>query len=147
MVASSPFLCPSRLRRSLARSRETRFTRPNRRACSQATYAHTPSLSGTSKHRAQLWYLQCLSSGWDCCANLRSWLFEGESGFPKEIGTRTTRLTCSRRACFSLCPAVSPLCLRGGGGCTHAKLICAPEQNRLLDTQASTNQSQKSELQ
>ena len=36
MVASSPFLCPSRLRRSLARSRETRFTRPNRRACSQA---------------------------------------------------------------------------------------------------------------
>ena len=36
MVASSPFLCPSRLRRSLARSRETRFTLPNRRACSQA---------------------------------------------------------------------------------------------------------------
>ena len=34
IVASSPFLCPSRLRRSLARSRETRFTRPNRRACS-----------------------------------------------------------------------------------------------------------------
>ena len=27
---------PSRLRRSLARSRETRFARPNRRACSQA---------------------------------------------------------------------------------------------------------------
>ena len=27
---------PSRLRRSLARSRETRFTRPNKRACSQA---------------------------------------------------------------------------------------------------------------
>ena len=36
MVASSPFLCPSRLRRSLTRSRETRFTRPNRRACLQA---------------------------------------------------------------------------------------------------------------
>ena len=36
IVASSPFLCPSRLRRSLARSRETRFTRPNRRACSRA---------------------------------------------------------------------------------------------------------------
>ena len=33
----APFLCPSRLRRSLARSRETRFTRPNRRACSQAS--------------------------------------------------------------------------------------------------------------
>ena len=33
---SSPFPCPPRLRRSLARSRETRFTRPNRRACSQA---------------------------------------------------------------------------------------------------------------
>ena len=32
----APFLCPSRLRRSLARSRETSFTRPNRRACSQA---------------------------------------------------------------------------------------------------------------
>ena len=32
----APFPCPSRLRRSLARSRETRFTRPNRRACSQA---------------------------------------------------------------------------------------------------------------
>ena len=37
IVASSPFLCPSRLRRSLARSRETRFARPNTRACSQAT--------------------------------------------------------------------------------------------------------------
>ena len=36
IVASSPFLCPSQLRRSLARSRETRFARPNRRACSQA---------------------------------------------------------------------------------------------------------------
>ena len=33
MVASSPFLCPSRLRRSLVRSRETRLTRPNRTAC------------------------------------------------------------------------------------------------------------------
>ena len=31
-------LCSSRLRRSLARSRETRFNRPNRRACSQATH-------------------------------------------------------------------------------------------------------------
>ena len=36
IVASTPFLGPSRLRCSLARSRETRFTRPNRRACSQA---------------------------------------------------------------------------------------------------------------
>ena len=36
MVASSPFAGPSRLRRSLARSRETHFTRSNRRACSQA---------------------------------------------------------------------------------------------------------------
>ena len=39
MVASSPFPGPSRLRRSLARSRETHFTRPNRRACSQAKIA------------------------------------------------------------------------------------------------------------
>ena len=37
MVASSPFAGPSRLRRSLARSRAVRFARPNRRACSQAT--------------------------------------------------------------------------------------------------------------
>ena len=36
IVASSPFL-GSRLRRSLPRSRETRFTRPNRRAFSPAT--------------------------------------------------------------------------------------------------------------
>ena len=36
IVASSPFLGPSRLRRSLARSRKTSFTLPNRRACSQA---------------------------------------------------------------------------------------------------------------
>ena len=36
IVARCPFLCPSRLRRSLARSRETRFTLQNRRACSQA---------------------------------------------------------------------------------------------------------------
>ena len=37
IVASSPFLCPSRRRRLLACSRETHFTRPNRRACSEAT--------------------------------------------------------------------------------------------------------------
>ena len=36
IVASCPFFCPSRLRRSLARSRETRFAHPNRRAFSQA---------------------------------------------------------------------------------------------------------------
>ena len=48
MRASSPIgrasrerACPSRLRRSLACSRETRFARPNRRACSQArTYLY-----------------------------------------------------------------------------------------------------------
>ena len=33
-----PFPYPSRLRRLLARSRETRVTRPNRRACSQAIF-------------------------------------------------------------------------------------------------------------
>ena len=48
MVASSPFLCPSQLRRSLARSRETRFTHPNRRACSQARL-----LIATSTNRFQ----------------------------------------------------------------------------------------------
>ena len=36
-ASEGPFLCPSRLRRSLARSRETCFARPNRRACSQAS--------------------------------------------------------------------------------------------------------------
>ena len=36
IVASSPFLCPSRLGRSLAHFCETRFTRPNRRACSHS---------------------------------------------------------------------------------------------------------------
>ena len=36
IVASSPFLCPSRFRRLLARSCESCFTRPNRRACSEA---------------------------------------------------------------------------------------------------------------
>ena len=41
MVASSPFLGPSRLRRSIARSRETRFIRPKRRAYSQANYSST----------------------------------------------------------------------------------------------------------
>ena len=41
-ASEGPFLCPSRLRRSLARSRETRFTRPNRRACSQANASVTP---------------------------------------------------------------------------------------------------------
>ena len=39
--ASRERACPSRLRRSLACSRETRFARPNRRACSQArTYLY-----------------------------------------------------------------------------------------------------------
>ena len=43
-------LCPSRLRRSLGRSRETRFARPNRRACSQATiYFVMPAESETVK--------------------------------------------------------------------------------------------------
>ena len=40
---------PSRLSRLLAPSRETRFARPNRRACSQATHAvelKIPDLSG-----------------------------------------------------------------------------------------------------
>ena len=41
MVASSPFLGPSRLPRSLARSRGAHFARPNRRACSQAIKFHT----------------------------------------------------------------------------------------------------------
>ena len=36
-VFAAPFLAPIWLRRSLARSRETRLTRPNRRACSQAS--------------------------------------------------------------------------------------------------------------
>ena len=40
--ASSPFAAPSRLRRSLARSRAARFARPNRRACSQATREEVP---------------------------------------------------------------------------------------------------------
>ena len=51
MVASSPFLCPSRLRRSLARSRETRLTRPNRRACSQARSAYLEGSSVALKDR------------------------------------------------------------------------------------------------
>ena len=43
-------LCPPRLRRSLGRSRETRFARPNRRACSQATiYFVMPAESETVK--------------------------------------------------------------------------------------------------
>ena len=40
---SVPFIVvlpASKLRRSLARSRETRFTRPNRRACSQASCSY-----------------------------------------------------------------------------------------------------------
>ena len=36
--------CPSWLRRSLARSREARFTRRNRRACSQAILVHASPL-------------------------------------------------------------------------------------------------------
>ena len=51
MVASSPFAGPSRLRRSLARSRETRFTRPNRRACSQAIELEAATTNGELKHR------------------------------------------------------------------------------------------------
>ena len=44
-----PFRCPSRLRRSLARSRETRFTRPNRRACFQA------NISANQRQRVRSW--------------------------------------------------------------------------------------------
>ena len=45
----SPFLCPSQLRRSLARSRAARFARPNRRACLQASkLPSSPSL--TARH-------------------------------------------------------------------------------------------------
>ena len=44
-----PFRCPSRLRRSLARSRETRFTRPNRRACLQA------NISANQRSRVRSW--------------------------------------------------------------------------------------------
>ena len=45
---SSPF-CPSRLRRLLARSRETRFARPKRKACSQATRHFALASSGNYK--------------------------------------------------------------------------------------------------
>ena len=59
IVASSPFLCPSRLRRSLARSRETRFTR---RACSQAKISNillcTALLPITGKSSLPWWHVQ-----------------------------------------------------------------------------------------
>ena len=38
LACEQALLCPSRLRRSLARSRKTCFARPNRRACSQAKH-------------------------------------------------------------------------------------------------------------
>ena len=47
-----PFLCPSWFRRSLARSRETCFTRPNRRACSQvSSRAQEPHAKGDASDR------------------------------------------------------------------------------------------------
>ena len=52
------------LRRPLARSRETRFTRPNRRACSQANTAHFYILTrktiflGVSEEVSRLRYLK-----------------------------------------------------------------------------------------
>ena len=57
ITASSPFLGPSRLRSSLARCRETRFTRQNRRACSQATRPSKPK------------------TAW-CCSSLSTFLLE-----------------------------------------------------------------------
>ena len=54
---------PSRLRRSLARSRETRFARPNRRVCSQAM-APVPELHVSSfKHATWLNFAEFCSSG------------------------------------------------------------------------------------
>ena len=54
---------PSRLRRSLARSRETRFARPNRRICSQAM-APVPELHVSSfKHATWLNFADFCSSG------------------------------------------------------------------------------------
>ena len=54
---------PSRLRRSLARSRETRFARPNRRVCSQAM-APVPELHVSSfKHATWLNFADFCSSG------------------------------------------------------------------------------------
>ena len=57
------------LRRPLARSRETRFTRPNRRACSQANTAHFYILTrktiflGVSEEVSRLRYLKrCLQA-------------------------------------------------------------------------------------
>ena len=55
--ASSPiWVSPSRLRRSLARSRETRFTRPNRRACSQAS-AYTDAMPLSNLSKLSVFYL------------------------------------------------------------------------------------------
>ena len=49
IVASSPFLCPSRLRRSLARSRETRFARPNTQIGELARRLWSRNLQGHSE--------------------------------------------------------------------------------------------------
>ena len=72
-------LCPSRLRRSLGRSRETRFARPNRRACSQATiYFVMPAESETVKQGEEPLqellqkFCVCLIvvGGVDCCSSM-----------------------------------------------------------------------------
>ena len=70
-------LCPPRLRRSLGRSRETCFARPNRRACSQATiYFVMPAESETVKQGEEPLqellqkFCVCLIvvGGVDCCS-------------------------------------------------------------------------------
>ena len=72
-------LCPPRLRRSLGRSRETRFARPNRRACSQATiYFVMPAESETVKQGEEPLqellqkFCVCLIvvGGVDCCSSI-----------------------------------------------------------------------------
>ena len=65
IVASSPFLCPLRLCRSLARSRETHFTRPNRRACLQANFLGVGSRKGVEWGWALIWvWLGLRRRGW-----------------------------------------------------------------------------------
>ena len=106
MAEEKPFSCPSRLRRSLARSRETCFTRPNRRACSQAMF-YSLHVQCMQIYRKLVFHMQIVQKIWqksNLCAALPKREFKENYGIFRfgQLGALQTYIKVTM-SCFRNC--------------------------------------------